>query len=417
MVISRASVYSCIQNQVSLLVTSVNIVLFTFDNRNILMNLQETYRTLFLAPIQGRYITLKHIRPLLETNSKIEIVKEGISEKGKEIPILKIGNGSKKVLAWSQMHGNESTTTKAVMDFLQFIDQNEVLQKEKKAFLNSYTLYLIPILNPDGAEAYTRENANHVDLNRDAKNLTQEESKLLHNLFSEIKPDLCLNLHDQRTIYGLETNKTATISFLAPSADTHRAVTKARKTAMKYILKMAKRLQNYIPGQIGRYDDSFNINCVGDSFTAAGAPTILFEAGHYQNDYQREKTREFIFYSLLELFGVTSSEANKAIDYNDYFDIPENKKNFRDVLLRNVYLEKEQRTVSISIQYKEELHDGKIDFVPVIEAIGDLSNFSGHKEVAVKGKVVLINSQEIFNIGDKVLTIHYKNKAKEIIFQ
>ena len=69
---------------------------------------------------------------------------------------------------WSQMHGNESTTTKALFDvFNTLISNNPII----KHILNACTLYIIPILNPDGAEAYTRVNANAVDLNRDAQEL------------------------------------------------------------------------------------------------------------------------------------------------------------------------------------------------------------------------------------------------------
>ena len=369
-----------------------------------------------MAPIQGRYIALKHIMPLLKNNSKIELIKTGVSEKGKEIPVLKIGKGSKKVLAWSQMHGNESTTTKAVLDFLSCIDQKEVFQKEISTFIESYSVYLIPILNPDGAKAYTRENANGVDLNRDAKALTQKESKLLRELFTEIKPDLCLNLHDQRTIYGLETGNPATVSFLSPSANTERTITDARKIAMHHIVKMNRALQRFIPNQVGRYDDTFNDNCVGDSFTAAGVPTILFEAGHYQNDYQRDKTREFIFYALLELFGITAlKEENNS--YKPYFTIPENKKNFRDIILRNVLLENSKGPVSIIIQYEEELVDEKVELIPVIKEVGASINYIGHKEIDFQNEEILINSQQKAAIDEKVLTIHYKNNGNEINFQ
>jgi len=398
------------------LFTAVNKGLFNFVNRIKVMTIEEAYQSYFLAPVKGRYITLKDVMPLIKNNSEIVIYKTGVSEKGKEIPVLKIGNGAKKVLAWSQMHGNESTTTKAVLDFLKFIDQKELFQKEKKQFLSTYTLYLFPILNPDGAEAYTRENANKVDLNRDALNLTQKESQHLHDLFNEIKPALCLNLHDQRTIYGLDNNKTATISFLAPSADKDRTITKARQTAMGLIVKMSNVLQKYIPGQIGRYDDSFNINCVGDRFTASGVPTILFEAGHYQNDYQREKTREYIFYAFLELFDITS-EGNKALDYNGYFGIPENKKNFWDIILRNAQVEQEKDSVSIAIQFKEELINKKIQLIPIIKEVSCLMNYNGHKEIDLCYEEILINSQQKVVINEEVLTIHYKNNAKEIIFQ
>ena len=68
------------------------------------------------------------------------------------------------------------------------------------------------------------------------------------------------------------------------------------------ILIIVKSLEKEIPGSIGRYDETFNPDCFGDSFTQLGTPTILFEAGHVPNDYQREKTRLYIFEALKALF-------------------------------------------------------------------------------------------------------------------
>ncbi len=48
------------------------------------------------------------------------------------------------------------------------------------------------MLNPDGAEKWTRTNANDVDLNRDSQNLTQPESQILRKCIEDFKPDLCL---------------------------------------------------------------------------------------------------------------------------------------------------------------------------------------------------------------------------------
>ena len=36
---------------------------------------------------------------------------------------LKLGEGSHKVLAWSQMHGNETTTTKACLDLVEYLQE------------------------------------------------------------------------------------------------------------------------------------------------------------------------------------------------------------------------------------------------------------------------------------------------------
>src|SRR5690606_19401977 len=122
----------------------------------------------FEEKIKGRYLPPSSIIPLLEMYSSIyEISVPGFSESGMDIPLIKIGNGPKIVLGWSQMHGNESTTTKAIFDFLKFSSQKEAYQKEIGLFLKTYTFYIFPILNPDGAKAYTRENGNGIDLNRD----------------------------------------------------------------------------------------------------------------------------------------------------------------------------------------------------------------------------------------------------------
>ncbi|RMA64474.1 M14 family metallopeptidase [Ulvibacter antarcticus] len=380
------------------------------------MNIVSWYTTYFEARISGRYITLNHILPILDSyKNSFEISVAGTSELGKNIPLIKIGNGKKRVLGWSQMHGNESTTTKAIFDFLKFIDQKEFFQKEIQAFLNEYTFFIIPILNPDGAKLYTRVNSNKIDLNRDAKDLSQKESKVIRKVFEEIKPDICLNLHDQRSIYGVDTGKSATVSFLAPSADAERSVTASRVTAMEHIVRMNQRLQRLIPKQIGRYDDGFNQNCIGDTFQMLNVPTILFEAGHYENDYNREVTREFIFYAYLELFGITNASEDE-IDYKDYFKIPQNEDNFRDLILRNVGLVENGKPVDIVIHFSEVLEKNKIKFHAVIEGKTVNTSLKGHKEIDLKGERILINSHKNIDLGQNVTTIVKESDTSFVIF-
>lgn len=381
------------------------------------MEINSWYRDNFEFRISGRYTTMQHIYPLLDMyRLNYEISVPGLSELGQDIPLIKIGNGSEIILGWSQMHGNESTTTKALFDFLKFISQKQYFQTEIEQFLNKYTFYVFPILNPDGAQLYTRENANRVDLNRDAQSLSQKESQCLRNAFDTLKPSLCLNLHDQRSIYGFNNGKPATVSFLSPAADEKRTITDSRKIAMRLIAKMNNVLQQFVPGQVGRYDDSFNEACVGDTFQKAGVPTILFEAGHFNQDYQREKTREFIFYSLLSLFDIIG-EKLKSIKYETYFDIPENLKNYNDFILRNVKLQDEKQLVSVAIQYEEVLKDDQIIFSPIIDNIGILKNKFGHKEIDAKGAEILTNSQDKLTVGANVLEIIDKSDKSVIYFQ
>lgn len=380
------------------------------------MNISSWYASHFEPQLRGRYVSLESIFPLLDVYRNFyEISILGESEKHRDIPLIKLGFGKKKVLAWSQMHGNETTTTKAIFDFLKFLSQKVHFQDEIRVFLDRYTLYIIPMLNPDGAERYTRENANSIDLNRDAQNLSQKESVVLRTVFDLVQPDLCLNLHDQRTIYGLDSGLPATVSFLAPAADEHCSITLGRETAMEHIVRMSELLQGFIPGQVGRYDDAFNINCVGDTFQNAGVPTILFEAGHYQKDYHREKTREYIFYAFLSLFEIIKP-TESVVTYKDYFNIPENKVNFKDIILRNVRINHKSEPTSIAIQYVEVLDSKEIQFEGIVDAMGNLDGFRGHYEKDCNGNIILINSQKNVGVGEKVVKIIAENNESVVYF-
>jgi len=372
------------------------------------MEISSWYTHNFEARLKGRYLYSKHMDPILDAyEDEFLISVIGASENQKNIRCVKIGKGKKVVLGWSQMHGNESTTTKALFDFFKFLTQKDGFETEIATFLSTYTFYIIPVLNPDGAEQYTRENANGIDLNRDAIDLSQSESRVLREIFRSVKPDMCLNLHDQRTMYSLPDAKSATVSFLAPASNAARDVTDARRDAMGHIARMYRVLNHYISGYIGRYDDGFNENCVGDTFQKLGVPTILFEAGHYPNDYQREKTREYIFYALLSLFEITKEEQPSS--YDDYFSIPENGKLFKDVIIRNVEIA--GIITSVSISYEEVLEENTIQFVPILDKIGGLDSFFGHKEVDGAGAKILLNSHENVFVGEKVAMIVAENSG------
>ncbi|HJR99837.1 MAG TPA: M14 family zinc carboxypeptidase, partial [Flavobacterium sp.] len=223
------------------------------------MNLEQLFLDNKEKTIEGRYLTLESIEPILKrinTNNQLSVI--GQSVQGRPIYKYIIGTGKTKIYLWSQMHGNESTTTKALFDFLNLLHSESDLAK---SFLANFTFCCLPMLNPDGATLYTRANANEIDLNRDSQGLTQPESKVLRAVFEEFKPDFCYNLHDQRTIFGVaDTGKPATVSFLAPSYNEEREINDSRQKAINLIAGMNAVLQGFIPGQIGRFDDSFNIN-------------------------------------------------------------------------------------------------------------------------------------------------------------
>jgi hypothetical protein len=325
----------------------------------------------------GRYITLRDIEPILKKYS-IEVAGKSVLEK----PIYQylVGSGKTKVFMWSQMHGNESTTTKAVFDFINLLHSDEKIGIELR---KQFTFCILPMVNPDGAEVYTRENANNIDLNRNSVDLSQPESQILRKVFDSFKPNYCFNLHDQRTIYGAGIDgNPATVSFLAPSYNEAREVNGVRAKAMQVIVAMNKELQKHIPGQVALFDDGFNPNCIGDQFTSQGVPTILFEAGHFQSDYYREFTRKMIFISLIS--GLQHIYEIDIVDdnYAEYFQIAKNNAVFYDFLYKNVKINYDGKKIiaNFAAQFKEELIDGKLQFNAYVVEIGDLKGKFGHYE-------------------------------------
>jgi len=330
--------------------------------------------------IKGRYVTHRNIEEYLKaSNRSFELEFLGPSVLGHSIKSVTLGTGRIRVLMWSQMHGNESTTTKSVLDFLNFLNTGT---EQAVKILKNCTVKIIPMLNPDGAARYTRINANEVDLNRDAQNLSQPESVVLRRTYDDFKPHYCFNLHDQRTIFNVGSSpKPATASFLAPASDPKRSISKSRKKSMQLIGAIQLQLNTYIPGQIGRYNDTYNPNCVGDTFQALGTPTVLFEAGHFPGDYEREKTREFIFYALVSALETIAENTHLDLDLSHYTDIPENNKLFFDILIRHLdAVDPSFRNKnSVGLVYQEELKDGEIHFRPKIEMAGDLTDHFGHQ--------------------------------------
>lgn len=343
------------------------------------MDLEQLFTDNKEQSIEGRYLTLELIEPILKklnTNNQLSVI--GKSVLGKSIYKYQIGTGNTKIYLWSQMHGNESTTTKALFDFLNVLHSKSELAEK---LLAAFTFCSIPMLNPDGAKLYTRANANNIDLNRDSQDLTQPESIVLRKTFEEFKPDYCYNLHDQRTIFGVsDSGKPATLSFLAPSYNEERDVNASRLKAINLIAGMNGVLQQYIPGQVGRFDDSFNINCIGDTFQFLGVPTILFEAGHFQDDYHREQTRKYVFMALVSSFELLDENVVDNNGMDKYLNIPQNKVVFYDFIYKNIKINYDgiEKITNFAAQYKEELIEGVIEFNAYIVEIGELEGYFGH---------------------------------------
>lgn len=336
-------------------------------------------------------ITTKRIRhsdivPLInkhKENPLFEISTAGISPEGREIYLISAGKGKTRIFMWSQMHGDEPTATMAIFDMLNFLSANDHLNDYRQKILENATIYLMPMVNPDGAELFKRRNSFDIDINRDASRNTTPEARTLKDIFVYLKADFGFNLHDQ-SIYTAagRTYRSAAISFLAPAINYEKNVDSVRLNAMHLIAELYSMLQDYIPGHIGRYDDGYEPRAFGDNFQKMGTSTILVETGGWKDDPEKQFLRKINFILLSSAISSIADQSYKNADVNIYEQIPFNEDVLKDLLLRNMTYEKNGVKVKIDISADriEKNIDGKILYNSVIDDAGDLSTLYGYEE-------------------------------------
>ncbi|MEO7520318.1 MAG: M14 family zinc carboxypeptidase, partial [Gemmatimonas sp.] len=115
------------------------------------------------------------IKPSLQS-SRLRVEEVGRSMHGRELRTVTFGAGPVRVLLWSQMHGDEATATMALADVLAWMSASGG-DGVRDRIGNALTVIMLPMLNPDGAERFQRENAAGVDINRDARLLSTPEAR------------------------------------------------------------------------------------------------------------------------------------------------------------------------------------------------------------------------------------------------
>lgn len=317
----------------------------------------------------------------------------GTSIGGRRIDLVSWGQGPEPVLLWSQMHGDEPTATAALFDIFNFLQgRNDGWDTLRNRLAEELTIHFVPMLNPDGAEVFSRRNALGVDLNRDALRLTNPETSLLKSLRDSLDAQWGFNLHDQSKYYGAgyPTERPATISVLAPAYDFAESVNNVRGEAMQLIVLMNSVLQPLVPGGVARYDDAFEPRAFGDNMQLWGTRTILIESGGYPGDPEKQEIRRLNFVAILAALDGIASQSFRSLDREAYEDIPYNKSGvYYDLLLREVKIAKAGEEYLVDLGFR----DDEVDFADArrfytlarLSDLGDLSYFRGYTELEGQG--------------------------------
>jgi len=316
----------------------------------------------------------------------------GTSAEGRDIALYRLGKGPVKAMLWTQMHGDEPTATMAVMDIFSFFTKNPE-HIAVKTICEKLTLLVIPMLNPDGAERFTRRNAQMIDVNRDALALATPEARILKNACDQYEPEYGFNLHDQEPRYTVGTTRKITaVALLAPAVDEARSDNPARIQAKKAASTFAQILCHFIPENLARWDDTFCPNAFGDSIQKRGTSTVLIESGGWRGDPEKFFIRKLNCVGLLAaLYTIAVEESGKA-DIAVYERIPFNMKLGCDYIIRNATLRINNKIspiradVGINFDKRINTATGQLDNVAIIVEMGDLSAYTAlEKEINADG--------------------------------
>jgi hypothetical protein len=321
----------------------------------------------------------------------------GTSVEGRSINYLRVGSGPVHVLLWSQMHGDEPTATSALFDIFEYLTRHRG-DAAVSRLLSRLTLHVVPMLNPDGAERFTRRNAQSLDINRDALRLQTPEGQILKALRDRLNPRVGFNLHNQswRTSVGTPP-KPASISLLSVAFDEPRSNSPGRTLTKKLCAVIRDSLEPFASGQIGRYDDEFEVRAFGDNLTLWGTPVVLIETGPWPS---RDPDPPLVRLNFIGILSALDSLATGQVDKADpqrYEALPKNESKTLYLVVTNATvingagIKPYAADIGVMMTRRVQVADGRreLQVTSTIDDMGDLRTSGALRTVDATGLIVV----------------------------
>jgi hypothetical protein len=362
-----------------------------------------------MFPSDVRHADLKKsLEAIKKLGVKVDEV--GRSFADREIYQMEFGKGPLRVFMWSQMHGDEPTATSALIDMFAYFQTHRDKEWVRKIEQN-LTIRAVPMLNPDGADAYQRRNMQGIDINRDAVNLVTPEARLLKKLRDDWSPAIGFNLHNQQslTTVGRSPNQAA-ISLLVVYGDAAKTPSEGLERNTRVAAAIAQALNAFIPGHIARYGDEYTASAFGDNFSAWGTPVILIETGAlYGRDEMFLVKMNFVaFVTAINLLATGGEREQSTFPY---LSLVENSSGgLRRFIFRRASIREsleDDNTFVADIGVNTERRRASFSAPSFIYDIGSLSGIQGLEEYDASG-FTMVQRLGKLKIGELAEFLFYK---------
>jgi len=149
------------------------------DHRNLKATIPYAAMETFLKGIDGK--------------GPVSVSVEGTTSQGRSVFLAHATRGGTppfRILLYAQQHGDEVSGKDALLYLLR-----DIAAKPER-LPRDVDLWVMPMMNPDGAEAEHRRNTAGADLNRDHIVLEQPETQALHRVARRLRPHLAVDCHE-----------------------------------------------------------------------------------------------------------------------------------------------------------------------------------------------------------------------------
>ncbi|MGH2736533.1 MAG: M14 family zinc carboxypeptidase [Actinomycetota bacterium] len=207
-----------------------------------------------LASVSGYDDVVKRLDQIEgSSGGLVEVFSAGQSGEGRELLYATVGEGEDVFWLQARIHGNELLSSDAALHMLKYLSGGS---PDAKQIRDALTVVVIPMYNPDGAEANIRQSTTpfRLDLNRDWELFRQPESRAFYELWEEFQPRLALDMHHMGSAPRVEdTDDLNQFQIGGRSISPTRMTDEQWETNRRMAMVSVDALEEFGPANIAHY--------------------------------------------------------------------------------------------------------------------------------------------------------------------